>query len=251
MTAISMIAAFAWAGACPLAILAQDASVCNPAHFEGAYGFQLSGHTTISGRPKPAASIGRLEFDGRGAVTGESSVNFAGYFLGNPVTGKYEANADCSLTWSLQDDSGAWQHFSGRLTPDLLAATFHQTDPGGAQDGTMQKVAPKCSVAGLAPHYGFSLSGNAIPMNPGEAPHRISATGAAETDAIGSLKLTVGDASGTGSIAIDSACIATMALTLPTGESLALRGVLVDGGKRILAVETDPGTTVTATFIAK
>lgn len=251
MTAPSIIAAFAWIGALPLFASAQTVSVCDPAKLDGAYGFQLSGRTTISGDTKPVASMGRLEFDGKGAVSGVSSVNFAGYFLGNPVTGKYEAHTDCSITWSLQDDSGAWQHFEGTLTPDLLAAQFHQTDQGGAQNGALQKVASNCSVAGLAARYTFSLSGNAIPMNPGDVPRRVSATGTAEPDAAGALKLLVADTAGSGTIAIDSDCIAQVTLALPSGETIVLRGVLVNSGKRILAIETDPGTTVTATLAAR
>jgi hypothetical protein len=251
MNAPSIIAAFAWIGAWPLVASAQTTSVCNPAKLEGAYGFQLSGRTTISGDSQPMAGIGRLEFDGRGAISGVSSVNFAGYFLGNPVTGKYEAQTDCSIVWSLQDVSGAWQRFEGKLTPDLLAAQFHQTDPGAARNGTMQKVAPTCSVAGLAARYSFSLSGDAIPMDPGDVPRRISVTGMAEPDAAGAIKLTVGDAAGSGTIAIDGDCIAQLTLALPSGDTVALRGVLVDGGKRILAIETDPGSTVTATFTAR
>lgn len=251
MSAASMIATFCWLGVCSLTLPAQEVNVCNPAKLQGAYGFQLSGQTTISGTSKPVAAIGRLEFDGNGGLTGQSSVNFDGYFLGNPVTGKYEANADCTLTWSLQDDSGAWQHFQGKMTPDLLAANFSQTDPGAAQNGTMQRVSPSCSVAGLAPRYSFTISGNAIPMNPGEVPRKITADGIAETDASGALKLTVANTAGTGTIAIDSDCTATISLNLPAGLSVALRGVLVESAKRILAVEADPGTTVTAMFNAK
>jgi hypothetical protein len=88
-------------------------------------------------------------------------------------------------------------------------------------------------------------------MNAGDVPRRISATGTAEPDAAGALKLTVSDAAGTGTISIDGDCVAQIALALPSGDSVALRGILVNGGKRILAMETDPGAAVTATFTAK
>jgi hypothetical protein len=250
MTAASIIAAFAALGACA-ALEAQPVDVCDPGKFAGAYGFQISGRTTISGTSKPVAAIGRIEFDGHGGVTGQASTDFSGYYLGNPVTGKYQVSADCILTWSLQYDSGAWQHFQGRLTPDLLAARFEQTDPGASQSGTMQKVAPNCSVAGLAPRYAFAIAGGEVPMEAGDVPHRINADGIAEPDQAGTLKLTVGNAAGSGTIAIGSDCIATMTLNLPAGTTVSLRGVLVDGGKRIIAVETDPGATATATFNVK
>src|SRR3954467_358547 len=85
-----------------------QAAVCNPAALAGPYAFQLSGSTDISGKPQPTSSLGRLVFDGKGNVTGTSSAMLAGFLQGNPVTGAYEAKEDCSLTWKLQDDSGAY-----------------------------------------------------------------------------------------------------------------------------------------------
>ena len=89
------------------------AAVCDPNQLQGPYGFQLSGAASISGQSQPATSIGRIVFDGQGGISGYSSVMFAGFLLGNPVTGTYESRSDCTASWSLQDDSGAYQHFSG------------------------------------------------------------------------------------------------------------------------------------------
>jgi hypothetical protein len=238
--------------AAALAAPACAADVCDPAKLVGAYGFQLSGHTTISGEAKPVVSVGRLVFDGKGGLSGYSSVNFAGYFLGNPVTGAYEAHTDCTISWSLQDDSGAYQHFSGKLTPDNLAAEFSQSDPGGAQKGFLQLVAPKCSAASFAPLYTFGMAGSTTPMNPGDVAHQVSTEGSVEPDAAGNLKIVIPNATPTaGTITVDADCFAQIAMTLPSGDSISLRGILVNGGKQILAMETDPGTTVAAKFNAK
>jgi len=229
------------------AVLPAAAQLCKPQDLQGPYGFQLSGTTTISGDSKPVASMGRLDFDGQGAVSGSSSVNFAGYFLGNPVTGSYEAHADCTIDWSLQDDSGAFQHFTGTLTPDLQRATFHQADPGGARNGTLAKVANVCSNAGLQARYGFSITGSAIPMNPGETAHSISIEGVLTADAAGNLAIiSAGAATPAGNASVDSDCIVAMDLTPPEGATMKFRGILVSGGKEILAIETDPGATVNA-----
>jgi hypothetical protein len=202
--------------------------------------------------------VGRLVFDppdpvsGAGALSGYSSVNFAGYFLGNPITGTYEAHTDCTISWALQDDSGAFQHFSGRLTPDNSAAEFHQSDPGGAQNGILEKVAARCSTAGLASLYSFGISGSTTPMNPGDVTRRISTQGSVEPDAAGNLKIAIPNATPTtGTITVDSDCFAQLAMTLPSGDSIGLRGIVVSSGKQILAIETDPGTTVAAKFTAK
>ena len=71
---------------------------------------------------KPSVSVGSLEFQmgvrcTRAASRGYSSTHFSGFLQGNPVTGAYEAHNDCSLTWTLQDDSGNYQHFTGTMTP--------------------------------------------------------------------------------------------------------------------------------------
>src|SRR5512132_290367 len=97
---------------------AQAADVCNPADLVGPYAFQLTGSTDISGTPKPTASLGRISFDGHGSLTGTASAAFRGLLLGNPVTGSYEVKSDCSVIWKLQDDSGGFQHFRGKLSTD-------------------------------------------------------------------------------------------------------------------------------------
>lgn len=250
MTAPILIAAAAALSACA-ALHAQAVEVCNPSKFAGAYGFQISGQTSISGDIRPVASIGRLEFDGQGGVSGVSSVGFAGYYLRNPVTGKYEVSADCTVTWSLQDTSGAWQHFTGKLTPDLLGARFEQTDEGASHSGVLQKTSSNCSLKALAPTYSFKMTGNAIAMMPGDVPHRVEAHGTVQPGQGGNLLVNAAGGQGTGTISIDSDCIATISLNFPSGITADLRGVLVEGGKRIIAIQTDPGTTVTADFLAQ
>ena len=91
----------------------------------------------------------------------------------------------------LADDSGAFQHFTGKLTPDNSSAEFHQSDAGGAQDGILQKVAAKCSAAAFAQLYSFGIAGDTTPMNPGDVARQISAAGTMEPDAAGNLKITV------------------------------------------------------------
>ena len=218
------------------------AQTCAPDSFAGAYGFQLSGTTTISGNARPVANMGRLEFDGEGGVSGTSSVNFDGYFLGNPVTGTYEAKGNCSLTWSLQDDSGAWQHFAGTMSADLRRVTFRQTDAGGPQRGTMAKVAADCS--GPRGIFDFTIAGTVVPMNPGESGRKVEMSGIVGADDSGQLSVSGSDMRGTATV--DEDCIVEITLG-----AMKFRGVLVDGGREILAIESDPGAIVNARFRAK
>jgi hypothetical protein len=195
----------------------------------GPYGFQLSGVATISGEPKPVVSVARLTFDDDGKIGGYSSVNFDGLLLGNPVTGSYEAGTDCKLSFSLQDDSGGYQHFSGTLANGGGKADIRQTDPGSGSRGRIVRSMDSCSAATLKGRYRYSLSGGA------------STEGSVDADGAGNL--------GAGSYEVDSDCF--VRIELRTEERIKLRGILVDGGRQILAIQTDPGKTVAAHFTAE
>ncbi|HTT65973.1 MAG TPA: hypothetical protein VMG35_29185 [Bryobacteraceae bacterium] len=232
------------------------ADVCNPTNLQGPYGFQLSGTTAISGDTQPAASLGRIVFDGQGGISGYSSVMFAGLLLGNPVTGTYEARPDCTVTWSLQDDSGGFQHFSGVITADGRRMRFRQTDPGGVRDGLLQRTSDECTVSDLRKQYDFSLSGSYTPMMPGDIPAKVDATGKMAADPYGSFTLNRRGGDGApADVALDleSDCVVHLEFTLPAKDGQAalplnLRGILVDGAREILAIATDPGWMLSATF---
>jgi hypothetical protein len=223
---------------------AQAADLCNPAELVGPYAFQLTGLTEISGTPRPTASLGRIVFDGRGSVSGTASATFSGLLLGNPVTGTYDAKADCSVTWQLQDDSGGYQHFSGTLSKDGTRVQFKQTDAGGAPRGIMKRTPDSCSAADLRMKYHFTVSGSTTPMLPGEVGRTVSAKGTVE----------VAD---NGTFQVESDCSVQFVLTLPAGDGgpaelppLNMRGFLVEGGREILAFQTDPGAMVAAQLTA-
>jgi hypothetical protein len=231
---------------------AHAADVCDPRKFAGAYGVQLSGDTTISDKVEPVALIGRLVFDGGGSVSGYVSVNYTGLLLGNPVNGSYEMETDCSLSWNLEGDTGAFQHFSGSITGDFLRVQFHQTDEGGAQHGILVRTPKECSAATLQKRYTYSISGRTTAMLPGETEHAVSSSGAIVVGETGKLAVTEGVlAPKEGTIQVDSDCIAHFALVLPSAGAINLRGILLDDGKEILAIQTDPGATVTARFTAQ
>lgn len=221
------------------------AQACNPAALSGAYGFLLSGNTSISGKPQPMATVGRLVFDGSGHLSGYSSVNFNGYFLGNPVTGKYEMNADCTLTWSLQDDSGAWQHFRGAMQPDLARAEFRQVDPGADGTGDLRRVASACDAAAFRGRFLFRMGGVTTPFSPRGQSQPSAARTETAADGNGSLSWKSGDATNTGTYSVDADCF------LKINFGVSLRGILVDGGSTVLAVSTDPEQVGVATFSAR
>lgn len=212
------------------------ADVCRPDDLQGAYGFRLAGETTISGKPEPVAGVGRLVFDGAGGLSGVSTVKFAGVLLGNPVTGAYEAQADCSVSWSLQDDSGGWQRFQGTASRGAASVQFRQSDPGGARRGILVKSPESCAAGDFRKRYEFSISGSGLPV-----PQK----GAVEAGGDGTLRWTAAGgaaAPAPGAVHMEDDCFVQLEMSLPeTGQTVNFRGVLVDEGKRVLGIGTDPG----------
>jgi hypothetical protein len=238
--------------------LSLRADVCDPTKLAGPYGFQLSGETTISGESKPVSNVGRMVLAANGAISGYSTTMFAGFLLGNPVTGSYEARWDCTISWSLQDDSGAFQHFDGVAASDGKTIHFRQSDPGGAQHGIMARTPAECKASDIRNQYAFTLSGASIAMLPGATSTTVDAKGLIKADANANFKLALEGASSVATdvtIAVDTQCIVDIELSLasqdlPTTARVKLRGVLIHEGKEILAIETDPGAMVTAAFSA-
>ncbi len=234
-----------------LPLCAYTADVCSKNDIQGAYGFQLAGVSTISGMAKPSATIGRIAFQSDGTLSGYSSVNFNGLFLGNPVTGSWDIKPDCALSWSFQDDSGGYQHFTGNTVPGGSRVEFRQSDPGADGAGIMKKTPGACGVAVFQGQYALQMTGVSTPFA-GGAPRQISAVAVANADGAGALALLYPRAKSTGSYDVDSDCFMEIRFTLPTDDSaggaVKLRGVLVDDGREALAVQTDPKDVSAARF---
>ena len=173
---------------------------------EGAYGFQLSGSSDISGRPARSAVWAGWCLKAiavRSAAT--RSVNFNGFFLGNPVTGSWEFQNDCTLTWTMQDDSGNFQHFKGTAHPGGARVDYVQTDKGSGSKGSLRKIAPTCSAAAFQGQYRFSMSGSTTPFA-GGAPVTDSVRTTADADGAGKLTITRGEEKESAAYTVDSDC---------------------------------------------
>lgn len=218
----------------------------------------------ISGAETPIAVVARLVFDGEKSIAGYSSVNFNGLSLGNPVTGTYEVKPDCSMSWSLQDDSGAFQHFSGVVSPGGGKVDVRQTDPGTGEGGTLVRTAAACKATDVRGRYGFTLSGTYTPLAPDGDSGAIVAKGVIDAGPGGKFTLSRGsersggsmDAKSDGTFEVDADCIVRFEFILPAGDSEAavpmkLRGILVNEGREILAIHTDPSAVVAAKFTAR
>ena len=88
-------------------------------------------------------------------------------------------------------------------------------------------------------------------MSPGQVPDAVNAKGLMQSDA-GAFKL-VTEGSGSAidvTVQVEDDCIVNLAFALPSGP-VALRGIVVNDGKEILAIRTDPGWMAPAKFVAR
>jgi hypothetical protein len=226
------------------------ATACDPKDFAGAYGFLLTGTTTIGGAARPVAVVGRLVLDGWGGARGTSSAAFTGIVLGNPATGSYEVQSDCSVRWRLRDDSASWQNFAGTMTDRGARVTFRQTDPGGAGNGLMLRAPDYCPPSSFRGQFDLTLSGNSVDVYSGRAFGRVSFAGSVEADGAGGLSFTTGTDAPTvkaGTYEFQDGCFVQLTVP-PVGGSRAsemhFRGILVDDGRTLLGMQTDPGAVV-------
>jgi hypothetical protein len=245
---------FAWIFALSMA----HAAVCDPKAFHGAYGMSLTGATTIGGPTRPVAVLGRLVVEDSGNLSGISSTSFTGLILGNPVTGRYEAHTDCSVTWAFQDSPGNAQHFAGTMSSDGGHVAFRQTDPGGAANGTLLRTVNWCSASSLAGTFKFKASGRTVDVPSGVDSGPVSLQGVLIADGAGTLSLNSGPGQpvvAAGSYEVQGDCFVSLVVEMPAGEkkttTMHFRAVLDGDGHEVVGIQTDPGTVVAVRLVSK
>jgi hypothetical protein len=232
------------------------AAVCDPEVFRGAYGLSLTGSTTIGGESRPVAVVGRLVLDDSENLSGVSSASFTGLILDNPVTGKYEAHRDCSVTWTLQDDTGNFQHFAGSMTADGGRLSLRQIDPGGAENGILLRTMDACSESSLVGKFKLTASGRTVDVNTALDSGRVSFSGLLIADGRGGFSFASSAdepsvLAGTYHVLDD--CFVELVLELPSSDhqtaAIHARAILVANGREVLGIQTDPGTIVALRLI--
>ena len=111
-----------------------------------------------------------------------------------------------------------------------------------------------CVTADFQGRYALTLSGAATRFAPENSPKRVLEKGRIEADGNGQLKWLDAPSLAAGTYDLDSDCFAQIEITIPAqnggdAEHVNLRGIVVMGGKEVLAIQTDPQDTSTARFI--
>lgn len=236
---------------------------CSVAALRGSYGFTVRGFTdATSGLPPalqgPFAAAGTTVYDGAGGVTiAARSASFNGIVRTVPAeTGTYAVSSDCVVTA---------QYPSGVTTRNVLidggrAMYAMQTNAGTTIGGLSQRAGRsddldggrlRCTPQGVAGHYGFFAEGYAGPPTlplPTAVP--LVGNGVLALDRSGRFDLTAQRSVGgvldpqplplPGTFSVGADCSVQMKFDV----GFHFSGTIVDGGREIVFVETDPGTTL-------
>jgi hypothetical protein len=226
------------------------AATCSNASLNGTYGFLHDG-TDSNGTPTSAA-VTQITFDSTtGTFTGEQTASHDGVIVTESVTGMYTVASNCTGTGT----PAGGIPFSIVVTSTGFLAVHPFSEGFAVKRGT-----PTCTNAALVGSFGFETSGVFLAGAP--APEWVAF--------IGELKLTINPAgegviSGhlagsegdttltfapvTGSFAVDKDCRGRATIS-PKGRSeMRFTFLVVDSGKKMLAIETDADTVVSGTLV--
>jgi hypothetical protein len=222
---------------------------CSNASLSGTYGF-LHDSTDSNGTPASAA-VTQITFDSTtGTFTGQQTASHDGVIVTGPLTGTYTVASNCTGTGIPAGGSP----FSIVVTSTGFLAVHPLAE------GFAVRQSPRaCTNAEVQGSFGFETTGLFLAGAPATGPVAF----------IGELKLTVnssgkgvisGHAAGsegdtalafapvTGSYKVDKDCTGTATITPEGQPEMHFSFVVVDCGKELLAVETDPDTIVSGTL---
>jgi hypothetical protein len=250
-------------GIAPMIVLAGLAlssaawATCSNASLSGTYGF-VDGGTDSSGTP--TTIVGQATFDSTTATfSGIETISQDGVVGSVSLTGKYAMASNCSGKGTVTVDKNTNPIYFVVTSTGVL---FVNGKTGGTTGGFgVAQGSPSCTNAGVKGSFGFQATGAFLAGAPATGPVHF----------IGELALTVntsgdgvigGEMAGsedgtiftfaeepvTGSYTVATDCRGTATIT-PKGRSeMHFSLVVVDGGKEILAIETDADTVVSGTL---
>jgi hypothetical protein len=224
------------------------AATCSNASLRGTYGFLHLGADS-NGTPATAA-VSQVTFDSTtGTFSGETTSSHDGVIGTEPLTGTYAVASNCTGTGTPAGGSP----FSIVVTPTGFLALHLLSEGFAAKQGS-----PICTNSGVKGSFGFETTGVILAG---------AATGAVAF--IGELRLTVkpsgeGVISGhvasseggafltepvTGSYFVGPDCRGRASVAPKGLPEMHFHFVVVDGGKQMLAIETDTNTVVSGTMV--
>ncbi|MGA9307441.1 MAG: hypothetical protein WBW31_18730 [Candidatus Sulfotelmatobacter sp.] len=238
------------------------AATCSNASLSGTYGFL---HAGVDAHGAAAVAVTQLTFDPTtGTYTGEDLENIGGVIVPSSLTATYAVAKNCTATAQVTLVSGGASenvNVSFVVTPTGFLFLFQR--PGATSSGFgVKQGSPTCTNAGVEGRFGLETTGMFLASAPvpgpaafiGELKFSLNPNGdgvisghiAGSED--GTI-LTFADEPVTGSYKVGADCRGTATITPKGQPEMHFSFVVVDCGKELLAIETDPDAAVSGTLV--
>jgi len=226
------------------------AAPCSNASLSGPYGFLHDG-TDSNGAPATAA-VSQITFDSTtGTFTVETTASHDGVIATESLPGTYTVASDCTGTGIPTGGSP----FSIVVTSTGFLAV-HPFSEGFA----LKQSSRTCTNDGVKGRFGFESTGMFLAGAPatgwvtfiGELTFSVDASGGGAISghiAGAADSTTFAEEPVTGSYTVDTDCWGRATITPKGLPEMHFHFVVVDCGKELLAVETDPDTVVSGTLV--
>ena len=232
-------------------------ATCSNASLSGTYGFLHSG---TAGDGTPTTGVSQLTFDSTtGTYTGEDTASHNGVIGTEPLTATYAVASNCTVTATVTVGGHA-QNIAFVVTPTGFLSV-NQTAGVTAEGFGVKQGSPTCTDAGVEGSFGFETTGVFVAGAPATGPVafigelKFAVNGSGEGEISGHLAssedgtiLTFEDEPVTGSYRVAADCTGRATIRPKGGPEMHFSVVVVDGGKKMLAVETDADTVVSGTL---
>ncbi len=223
---------------------AQRAAGCSNSSLTGAYGLSSGGTDKGS---SPNNTVGLLSFDGKGGFTGIVTTSKGGVVQNGPVSGTYQVSTNCTGSGTVVL-GGKTRHLNLDVTSGGAGFDFIQTDSGRTLSGfAIAQGKPTCTDAGVKGTYGFQAAGLFETIGPVAFTGQLKLDGAGNVTGTesGSLNGTIfSNLKLTGTYAVNSNCTGSAKVTPQGLSTFNLNLVVIGGGAKMLAIETDANTNV-------
>lgn len=240
-------------GLANFAVRPAAAAPCSNASLSGTYGF-LHDSTDNTGAPNSAAVSQLTFYPSTGSFTGETTTSRDGVISTIPLSGAYMISPNCTGTGTPSGGSP----FSILVTPTGFLA-LHLLSEGFA----VKQGSPNCSF-GVEGRFAFEATGAYVAGAPatgavafiGKLNFRINASGEGEiggrlASSQDGAYQTFADEPVTGSFTVDKNCMGTATITPKDLPEMHFSFVVVDCGRKLLAVQTDADTIVSGTLVKR
>jgi hypothetical protein len=211
-------------------------ATCSDATLKGVWGYQVG------------AAVGHFTSDGQGNITsGSQTVSENGTIKAQTYTGTYTVRKNCTGGVTVKFTGGGSSTSNFIVDDTNKGLQVINTVSGGVAGGFgLAQGTATCGLIGKKAIFAANLFGGIVNVGPIDYLAQVILSGTGKVSGSGTFDVngTIVSATITGTYTENSDCTGTIQMKLPRSITLNFNSIVVNGGKEILLIETDPNTVV-------